>query len=152
MDLTFDHSDQLAAFFAPRVGVEAGDLPADMELMGALDSKGQIRAVFGYNAHYGHYLTMHIATDGSKAWATRHVLACMFGYPFHAKGVTRINALVPAQNVSVQILCLKLGFRIEATIRCGADDGSDGILFGMLAHECRWLKETRHGEEKPAKA
>lgn len=152
MNLTFEDQDRLADFAAPLMGVQADELPDDMLFMGAVDDAGKIRAAFGYNAHYGHYLTMHIATDGSKAWATRHVLDCMFGYPFHVRGARRINALVPAHNVPVQILCLKLGFRIEATIRCGADDGSDGILFGMLAEDCRWLKENRHGEEKPAEA
>jgi RimJ/RimL family protein N-acetyltransferase len=93
---------------------------------------------------------MHVTTDGQKRWLTKFTLRLIFGYAFHHKGVKRVNAVVSVKNIPIQILCLKLGFRIEATIRCGATDGGDGILFGMLDSECRWLgpKEADDGQEK----
>lgn len=113
----------------------------------------EILAVILFNAHYGHFLSMHIASNGAKRWVSRFAARAVFGYAFEHKGVTRINAVVPAWNVPVQILCLKFGFRIEGTMRCGADDGSDAILFGMLRQECRWIEDREaasDGQEQHA--
>ncbi len=145
--------DKLRAWAEPRLGVAPGELAPDFEFVGVIDTEAKRPvAVFGYNACYGHHLTMHVVSERGKLWLTRRVLALVFGYAFHYKGVARVNAVVPAHNVPIQILCLKMGFRVEGTMRCGADDGTDGILFSMLRDECRWLqvKEASHGQKERA--
>jgi RimJ/RimL family protein N-acetyltransferase len=149
--VTASNQDALKAWAAPRLQLDPSELAADSEAVGVLDkATGEILAVILYNAHYGHFLSMHVTTNGGKRWLSKFTLRLIFGYAFHHKKVKRINAVVSVKNIPIQILCLKLGFRIETTIRCGATDGGDGILFGMLVDECRWLeaKRTDDGQEK----
>jgi RimJ/RimL family protein N-acetyltransferase len=140
--------DRLREWAAPRLGVKPDELALDFEFVGIFDGdQADPLAAVGYNAHFNHYLSIHVVAEKGRRWITPSVCALVFGYAFDHKGVTRINAVVPAHNLPVQILCLKLGFRIEATMRCGAEDGTDGILFSMLRQECRWIpqKETSDG-------
>ena len=140
LHVTAQPQDKLRAWAAPRLGVEPNELAPDFEFLGIFDGdQTDPAAAVGYNAHFNHYLSIHVVAERGRLWITRSVCALVFGYAFDHKGVTRINAVVPAHNLPVQILCLKLGFRIEATMRCGAEDGTDGILFSMLRHECRWI-------------
>lgn len=125
-------------------GMAPGGFAQDAVFLGITDvAKHKVVAVVAYNARYGHFLNMHVATDGSKRWLNRPVLMLVFGYAFDFFQVKRINALVSASNIPAQIMALKLGFRFEGALACGADDGTDGVLFGMLKHECPW----RHKED-----
>lgn len=130
----------LKAWAEVKLDMEPGSFAPDAVAMGIFDGD-DLLAVILYNAHYGHYLSMHVATSGSRRWLNRSILSMVFGYAFHHRGVFRVNAMVRQDDLKTQMMCLKLGFRIEATIRCGADDGSNGILFGMLKPECPWLKQ-----------
>ena len=138
--VTAQTQPRLRAWIAPRIGTDPALLAEDMEVLAVVDAADPETplACIGYNAHFGHYLSMHVASDGNRRWLTREVLALIFGYAFEHKGVVRINAIVAQANLPAQVMCLKLGFRIEATLRCGADDGTNGILFGMLITECPW--------------
>lgn len=141
--LTMEPRDRLQAWAEPIMGIEPGMMPKDTDLVGVMESDTtEVQAVIGYNAHYGQQISMHVASNGQKRWLTRSILRAIFGYAFEFKGVKRVNAVVSVNNLDIQILCLKLGFRIEGTMACGADDGSDGILFAMLAKDCRWITEA----------
>jgi RimJ/RimL family protein N-acetyltransferase len=144
LHVTTQPQDKLRAWIAPRIGTDLEQMAHDMEVLAVVDEARPVSplACIGYNAHFGHYLSMHVASDGNRRWLTRDVLRLIFGYAFDYKGVTRINAVVAEANLPAQVMCLKLGFRIEATLRCGADDGTDGILFGMLRTECPWWQPT----------
>lgn len=143
-----EDDSRLIRWAEPRIGVAPGKMAKDALALGVFDADtGEIAAVILINARYGHFCSMHIASDGGRRWATRRVLRAIFGYAFEFLGHTRINAVVSVNNLAAQIMAMKLGFRPEATIACGADDGGDGILFRMLIGECDWLKdeEKSHG-------
>jgi RimJ/RimL family protein N-acetyltransferase len=154
--VTMDDQPGLIRWAEPRMGIPEGEMSGDAEALGVIDeTTGEIQAVIAFTAHHGHFISAHIASSGGRRWATRPVLRAVFGYAFEFKGVKRMNCLVSVYNTPTQIMCLKLGFRPEATIRCGADDGSDGIVFGMLADECPWLAAHRnddHEQEESAEA
>jgi hypothetical protein len=139
--VTMQNQKDLIAWAEPRMGVEAGCAPRETIALGVLDDAGEIHAVIWFNAFYSTYASLHIASNGGKRWATRAVLRTVFAFAFEHLKLTRLNFLVSVNNVAVQVLALKVGLRIEGTTRCGANDGSDGILFGMLAQECRWLPQ-----------
>lgn len=147
MRVTMEHQADLIAWAEPHFEVPAGSMPPETVALGVIDDKGAILAVICINAFYSHYCTMHVASNGSRRWLTRTVLRCIFGYVFELLGLLRVNIIVSVDNVPIQILALKLGFRMEGYARCGADDGSDGIILGMLASECPWLKEVDDGKE-----
>lgn len=149
MLVTMQPQDALIAWAEPIMGVDAGCMPPETIALGVVDDAGQIRCVWAFNAFYSHYASVHIASDGSRSWLTRPVLRAIFGYAFEHLGLQRLNAIIPAARVPAQILALKLGFEFEGRTRCGADDGSDGIVLGMLASQCRWLTEVDHGQKSP---
>lgn len=150
MRVTMKNQKDLIAWAEPRMGVEAGHAPSETIALGVLDDAGEIHAVIWFNAFYATYASLHIASNGGKRWATRAVLRTVFAFAFDHLKLTRLNFVVSVNNVPVQVLALKVGLRIEGVARCGANDGSDAILFGMLAQECRWLpdrvKERINGE------
>lgn len=139
MRVTLKNQPELIAWAAPRMGVEQGRMPSETIALGVLDEQGIIHAVICLNAFYGDQASLHIATNGRKRWATRAVFAVVFSYAFHYRKLKRLEFRVSCKNIPVQILALKTGLRIEGVARCGANDGEDGIVFGMLAQECRWL-------------
>lgn len=146
MRVTMQNQKDLIAWSAPRMGVPRNHVPAETIALGVIDEDGTIHAVIWFNAFYANYGSLHIASNGRKRWATRRVLRMVFAFAFDHLGLARLNFVVSVNNVPVQILALKVGLRVEGVARCGANDGTDGILFGMLAHECRWL--PRHVKER----
>ena len=74
----------------------------------------------------------------SPYWCSRGVLAQLFEIPFGRLGWRRLGALVAADNVAAQALCDRLGFRREGLLRQALRNGKDGVVYGMLAHECAW--------------
>ena len=129
----------LIAWAEPRMGVEPGRAPSETLALGVLDNTGEIQAVIWFNAFYAQQGCLHIASNGRKRWATRRVLGIVFAFAFHHLGLKRLEFRVSVNNIPVQILALKVGLRIEGVARCGANDGSDAIVLGMLVQDCRWL-------------
>lgn len=148
LKLIFHLQDRLLAWAAPRCGTE--EWPSDSVALGVIDAEaGRICAVIVINARYGHMCSMHIASDGGRAWASRAILREIFTYAFHTLQHSRVNAVVAERDTAVLTMALKLGFVPEGRPRSGAADGSDAILLGMLAQECPWLDHegAPHGQE-----
>lgn len=140
---TMEDQAALRAWAEAHLGMEPGSFAPDAVAMGIMaPDQADPLAVILYNAHYGHQMMMHVVSSTNRVWISRRILALVFGYAFKHRGVFRINAIARQADVKTQILCLKLGFRCEATIRCGADDGTNGILFGMLRPECPWITQA----------
>ena len=139
MRVTMQNQKALIAWAEPRMGVGAGHAPSETLALGVVDDAGEIQAVIWLNAFYATYGSMHIASNNGRRWASRKVLGVIFSFAFHHLGLKRVNAWVSVNNIPTQVMALKLGFRIEGVARCGANDGSDAIMLGMLVQDCRWL-------------
>jgi len=106
-----------------------------------------LRACVAYTDYDEVNLGMHIASDGSRRWLTREYLRACFGYPFEQLGVRRVTGLVAASNPAALRFDTHLGFRMEGRLRHAAQDGSDLLVLGMLRGECRYLRDSEHGQE-----
>lgn len=108
----------------------------------APNADGSHRIIAGvvWNMYYGHMISTTFAAD-SPRWASRRVLADLFAYPFCQLNVERITALTGRKNRKARELLVKLGFHLEGTMRKGFSRSEDGMLYGMLRSECRWLRE-----------
>ena len=84
--------------------------------------------------------TIHIATDGSRQWATRGMLYGIFAYPFEQCGLRRVTAPISSTNKASLILVIKLGFMFEGRLVAGCTDG-DQVIMGMLREDCPWIKK-----------
>lgn len=104
-----------------------------------------LRAVMVVNHHVGRSCRVHIATDGSRRWATADVLTRLSAFLHMAHNVDRLWMIVSVFNTKALIAALKIGFQIDGRERCSADDGTDGIVLTMLRHENPWLRGQEHG-------
>lgn len=141
MRVSMQNRDRLIAWAEPIMGVDPGRMPPETLALGVIDDNEAIRAVICFNAFYSTHASAHIASDGSRNWSTRHIWRVIFAFAFDHLALTRINLVIPQANISAVTFALKLGFQIEGVARYGANDGTNGILFGMLAQECRWLSQ-----------
>jgi RimJ/RimL family protein N-acetyltransferase len=100
---------------------------------------GTIRCVVVYSRFSKTNCEMSIATDGSGHTLTRKFLTAAFGYPFVQCGLQRVTVIVEHDNVESLRLVRHAGWVQEGCIRQW-NNGKDGILFGMLKSECRYIK------------
>lgn len=76
--------------------------------------------------------------SSTPSFLTPMFLRAWFRYPFLQCRLRRITAIVDERNTRSLRLTRKLGFTEEATLKELFGE-ANGILFGMLKHECRWL-------------
>lgn len=150
--LKLSNTDQkrLLDWAGPRCGTD--DWPSESEAMAVVDGD-EIKAVMVINAIYGRQCYLHFATDRTKQWASRRIISDLLGYVFIYKRIDRANTVCARTNTANIVMLVKLGFNFEGVLREGRSDGEDGILFAMLASECRWIenciwneKGSHHGE------
>lgn len=152
MIVTLDPQDVLKDWAEHHFDKAYGSLPPETIALGVIDEHGEIHAVACLNAFYSGAAAIHIASDRKATWATRTVGRAIFGYAFNFLGLRRISATTSVNNIDAQVLALRLGFQFDGRTRCGADDGSDGIILGMLASECRWINDMGVENGKDASA
>lgn len=87
----------------------------------------------------GFSIEVSIAFDRAD-WIRPSTLRNIAGYPFNQLGVTRVTAIVGRKNEPMRKLCEKLGFKLEGIGRKAFDGKQDAVLYGILRHECKWLK------------
>ncbi len=132
--------EKLAAFARGKLGAnEMLWSDGKFSAIGIEDNDSGIRVAVIYDQHFSPNICAHIASDGSKRWATKKFLRLIFSYPFLQLGVGRITAPVKSSNKSARAFLEKAGFKLEGVIRHINKDGSDRLLYGMLANECRWI-------------
>lgn len=146
MRVTMHDQKAMIAWAEPRMGLIHGSAPSETRALGVYDDKPELQAVIWFNAFYGRQGSLHIASNGGKRWATRRVFQMVFCYAFDrlpgALSLDRLEFRTSTNNVPAQILAIKTGLKIEGVAKCGAEDGSDAIIFGMLAKDCQWLPST----------
>lgn len=135
--LTVDKQEVLLRWAAERIGMPYGWVD-DSEAMGVLDASDKVVAVGVLNMVADRQGWLHIASDGNRRWANRTILGGMFSYPFYYRDLLKLTARVDIDNVASQVLCLKLGFKVEGRERAGFY-GRDIAIFGMLREECGWI-------------
>lgn len=101
-----------------------------------------IRFVVVYSRFYEQECWMSIATDGSRTWATKRSLRAIFALPFGQWGLRRVTFLVRADNEKSLKMVRQAGGEQEGRARKLFKDDADGIFFGMLREECKWVSGT----------
>lgn len=117
--------------------------PQACRWVAGLDAGGVVWVVV-----YSHFSTMNcsisLATDGSRRWASRAMFREGFRIPFVQWGMRRVTFIVSADNeASLRMHRHKGRFAIggteEGRLRNMFGDGIDGIVFGLLKGECKWI-------------
>lgn len=81
-----------------------------------------------------------VAFDSARV-LTPDTLDKLFRVPFRHLCLRRLTALVDPKNKRCRRLLEGLGFSQEGKLRRGLDGRRDAIVYGMLAEECRWIRE-----------
>ena len=142
--LSRTQQDVQLAWAAARCNDDGADWNPGSEALAVVDSDtGKIRAVMVINGFIEDFASVHFASDGGKTWASRYILAGLFGYLFVFKGLNRVISITDSTNTSVLKLWIALGFRIEGQIRKSQDGRKQSTVATMFASECRWISPER---------
>jgi hypothetical protein len=109
-----------------------------------LEKDGELVAGVVFNEYSGTSINIHVAAEPGKRWMNRDFLFRVFAYPFLQLHCRRVTGLVRVDNLPAQKFDEHLGFVREGLIRSACADGTDMILYGMLASECRFLRLGRN--------
>lgn len=120
--------------------------PSSSRVLASLGPDGQTRAVVVFANAAVHNIEMAIASDGGRRWFTRGFGYWAYRYPFIQLGKVRVTVRIRADNAKSIELCTRLGHTQEGVIRRDHGD-TDSLVMGMVAQECRWIKEHSRGKE-----
>lgn len=107
---------------------------------------GMIEAVFAFDTFSPTDCMIHVATRGTRRWASRRFLAHVFAYPFITCELRRLTSLVAFDNKPALRLNQKLGGVREGLLRQAGPNGEALVVFGMLREECRWIPQIASGQ------
>lgn len=104
----------------------------------SLSCAGQVQAVVIFDLMTDVDCRLNVATDGKQRWLSKAYLAWIFRIVFLQWNMRRVSALVAADNEQSVKMVARMGFVQEGVVRKAFGE-QDGILFGMLREECRYL-------------
>lgn len=110
---------------------------------------GNLVAGVAYANWNGVNVECHIASDGSRRWATREYLWTIFDYPFNQLGVKRLTVCVGDGNRDSHRFVKHLGFILEAKLKDAHPTG-DIHIYRMDRQNCRFLRKGFTDEQKLA--
>ncbi len=76
----------------------------------------------------------------APGWCLPQTLRTLFSYPFDQLKCQRMTALIIRNNKRSRKLCEGLGFKLEGVARRAIGRKHDGMIYGLLKEECRFLK------------
>ena len=130
-----DH--EVAAWIAERVPYTQNLEPC--RCIGFRKRGGEILYGGAFNEFRGRDVQYHAACDDPSV-LTRSRIKVLFRYPFEQIGVERISCVIADSNARSRKVVEGLGWKQEGIIRRFYADSEDGILYGILKSECRWIQ------------
>lgn len=113
-------------------------LTADFQAIEAVDARGNIRGMVGYERWSPNSVVLHAAVAAPIVW--RALLVPTFAYPFLQTGAGVLLATIPGNNGPCLKMAQALGFREAHRVKDGFRPGVDYVLHEMRRAECRWLR------------
>lgn len=134
--LVYGDDARVCHWASERIGL--GDhWPSDTVTI-ALEEGGRLVVAALFNHFELSDCHIHVASDGSRNWARRDVLAAVFAFPFRQIGCSRITAPIASRNKASLIMAIKLGFVPEGRKERALGD-DDLSLLVMFNERCPWL-------------
>jgi hypothetical protein len=127
---------EIAAWIAERVPYTTNLEPC--RCIGFRKRGGDILYGGAFNEFRGRDVQYHAACD-DPAVLTKSRIRLLFRYPFQQLGVERISCLIADSNMRSRKVVEGLGWRQEGRVRQFYAEHEDGVLYGILKTECRWI-------------
>ncbi len=99
---------------------------------------GDLIGAVVFTEYTGNDIHASVASTNPRWWHRRYI-KMLYEYAFEQCGCSRISALVNETNAKSIKLVQGLGFQEEGRLRRYFNP-QDGIVFGQLRSECKWLK------------
>ena len=139
--LVFGHDKEIAEFVQQRVHTPWENGFGQCTTIGIIRFRRLLGGVVYNNYHpdIGD-ITVTFAFDDPR-WATPSIMRSVCAYPFDQLKCQRVTAIVNRKNKRSRLFIEKgIGFKLEGCIRKGFGK-DDAMIYGLLRHECRWLKD-----------
>lgn len=134
--LIYGQDRRVCEWVAERIGEPLEDANVGI----GIEEDGELIAGVAYNMYTGAAICMNVAAVPGKRWTKKEFMYAFFAYPFIQLGCRRVTGLVRASNTVSRKFDEHVGFVQEGVIREAFADGEDAILYGMLKHECKWIR------------
>ncbi|HWL28381.1 MAG TPA: GNAT family protein [Burkholderiaceae bacterium] len=125
--VVYGHNYRFVYWAEDVIGLE---FRSDAESIGLEDGEGNILAATVFDNFSACDVSMHIASNGSRAWLNREFIVRCFAYPFLQCKARRVTALVASRNERSLKFTQAFGFVVEGRLKDALPD-DDIILFGM---------------------
>lgn len=110
-----------------------------------LERDGELVAVTVFDNFSDVDCHIHIASDGTRRWINRELLARTFWYPFVQLKLKRLTGMVEEDNAAALAFDLHLGFEREGYHPRAGTNGKAMISLGLLRDRCIYIPpEHRH--------
>ncbi len=139
--LVFGHDQAVAEWVMARI--PDGSVAADTTAIGVMEDGRPIAGV-AYFRHTKGDVQMAVAAEPGARWLTKANLEVFFGHVFYPPPLgmskRRCTAIVHKRNKKAREFDERLGFIMEGK-HPKAFPKDDAISYGMLAENCRWVKQ-----------
>ena len=125
-------------YLVERAGVYPSPLFKAIE---AVDEKGTVHGMFGYDGWTPNAVVMHVALDNPAV--LRHLLHPAFLYPFVQLGLGIALCAIRADNSRSVRLTEHVGFREVYRIKDCFGPGIDQMIYEMRREECHWIQQRK---------
>ena len=107
----------------------------------AVDDKGTVHGMFGYDGWTPNAVVMNVALDNPAA--LRHLIHPAFQYPFVQLNLGIALCAVRGDNTKSLKLTEHVGFKRVYTIKNCFGNGVDQMIFEMRREDCRWIQQRK---------
>jgi|JYMV01.1.fsa_nt_gi RimJ/RimL family protein N-acetyltransferase len=135
-DVVPNDKSETSQWVADRVG--ATDFGACVSF--GIYQEGKLVAGVVYSEYREVDIMLSAASEVRGAF-TKKNMKFIYGYPFEQLGVRRVSAFTEIDNTTARNHLERMGFKKEGRLRQMCKSGKDGIFYGMLRSECRYLGE-----------
>ena len=115
-----------------------------------IQKNGELIAGCVYHDYRDGQIESSLASS-TKSWANRSVLYSLFAYPFLQVKANRLLVTCAENNEKAMKMNRQLGFVPEGILR-ELYYPNDGVVWGMLKQECKWIKGNKNGKIKSINA
>lgn len=103
----------------------------------AVDEKGTVHGMFGYDGWTPNAVVMHVALDNPAT--LRHLIYPAFQYPFVQLGLGVALCAIRGDNARSLRLTERVGFTRAYTIKNCFGGGVDQMIYELRRENCRWI-------------
>lgn len=96
---------------------------------------------YNFRSYNGQIVDLEMSAAFEKSdWGSRSILRDLFSYPFITCNSVRLTTITGRRNKRARKVDEILGFKLEGVARRAIDGREDAMIYGLLRHECRWIR------------